>query len=50
MKNKINTSNPETVEAVERERERESHSLNNIVYINNKRGNIGLSGKYYDTG
>ena len=39
-----------TVEAVERERERESHSLNNIVYINNKRGNIGLSGKYYDTG
>ena len=41
-----------SVEAVEREREREreSHSLNNIVYINNKRGNIGLSGKYYDTG
>ena len=43
-----------TVEAVERERERErereSYSLDNIVYIDNKRGNIGLSGKYYDTG
>ena len=37
-------------ETVERERERESYSLNNIVYIKNKKGNIGLSGKYYDTG
>ena len=34
------------VEAVERE----SYSLNNIVYINNKEGNIDLSSKYYDTG
>ena len=42
--------NCRTVEAVERERERESHSLDNIVYINNKKGNIGLSGIYYDTG
>ena len=25
-------------------------SLNNIVNIKNKKGNIGLSGKYYDTG
>ena len=42
--------NRRTVEAVERERERESYSLDNIVCINNKKGNIGLSGKYYDTG
>ena len=46
--------NRRTVEAVERERERErereSHSLNNIVCINNKKGNMGLSGIYYDTG
>ena len=43
---------PRTVEAVEREREREreSYSLNNIVCTNNKKGNIDLSGKYYDTG
>ena len=43
-----------TAEAVERERERErereSYSLDNIVNIKNKKGNIGLSGKYYDTG
>ena len=42
--------NCRTVEAVERERERESHSLDNIVYINNKKGNMDLSGIYYDTG
>ena len=41
-----------TIEAVEREREREreSHSLDNIVCMNNKKGNMGLSGIYYDTG
>ena len=46
--------NNRTVEAVERERERErereSYSLNNIEYIKNKKGNIDLSGMYYDTG
>ena len=44
--------NGRTVGAVEREREREreSYSLNNIVYINNKRGNISLFGNYKDTG
>ena len=36
------------LEAVERERE--SYNLNNIEYIKIKKGNIGLSGKYYDTG
>ena len=41
----------ETVERErERERERESYSLNNIVCMNNKKGNTSLSGKYYDTG
>ena len=39
-----------TIGTVERERERESYSLENTVYINNKKGNIDLSGKYNDTG
>ena len=34
----------------ERERERESYSLENIVCINNKKGNISLFGNYNDTG
>ena len=46
--------NHRTVGAVERERERErereSYSLDNIVCMNNKKDNIGLSGIYYDTG
>ena len=42
--------NCRTVEAVERERERESHNLDNIVCMNNKKGNMGLSGNYNDTG
>lgn len=39
-----------TIEAVERERERESYSLDNIVYINKKKGNVSLFGNYNDTG
>ena len=41
-----------TVEAVERERERERESYNlvNKKNINKRKGNIIISGDYYDTG
>ena len=39
-----------TVEAVERERERESYNLVNKKYINKRKGNIIIFGDYYDTG
>ena len=39
-----------TIEAVERERERESYNLVNKKNINKRKGNIIISGDYYDTG
>ena len=39
-----------TVEAVERERERESYNLVNKKNINKRKGNIIIFSDYYDTG
>mgnify|MGYP004475555167 CR=1 FL=1 len=49
-KEKEKNMNRRSAKAVERERESESDSFDNIVCMNNKKGNIGLSGIYYDTG